>query len=504
MRTKSSIYNFIVRLITSIVPSFLGLILNNLIIRKYGSDVNGVLGTINQLISLMTVFEGGFTLATTVALYKPYLNHEVEKINNILGTTKSIFTRVGIISFFITLILTFFAPIFIKSSLETETISILLMIFSINFMLQFFVTTKYTIMFSVGQKEYIIALISLFTNIFSQLVLIFLVMNGYGIVLVRTIALLVYIIQIPFIIILFKKHFPLFNFKSKTRDFSILESTKDIFTQKIATLVFGSTDMIIISFAISTKMASVYQLNYMIFAFIKSILYSLVLAPFHAFGQLNAEGEIDKLRKYYKIYQFISIIVINILITTTIILVLPFLKLYTNGINDVNYLNLYYVILFSVCTVFELISNILGSLSNSKGDFFEMKYIAIIMAIINITISIFLVKPYGITGVLFGTLIAYLVGLIIQLHLVHIKTLKGGLIFFMRLLFLNIPLSALIFKLSLNLDIVFNNYFNFFTTGILVFMLVFFLITIFNILTNFNLVKESYNIIRKKYVFNKN
>lgn len=494
MRTKSSIYVFIVRLISNIFPSILGIILNNLIILKFGSDINGITSTIGQILNFLTIFEGGFTLATNIALYKPYLDKDTNRINNILSATRIIYIRVGCLITFIALIISFASPYFIKSDLDKNIIIIIFIIAITNICIEFLFNMKYSIMFAVSQKEYINSLVVLIFNIISQALSIVTILLGGNIISIKLVALIIPLLRMPFIIKLLNKNFPNINFKSKSPDFSVLHTTKDVLAQRLAGLVFGSTDMVIISIMINTMYASVYSVYNMIYSFLKSIIFSMVLAPFNAFGQLYAEGDNIKLADYYKIYQFISIISINIFITTANILVLPFVKLYTKNVIDINYIDYNFALLFSAFCVLEIISNILGLLVNSSGHFKEMKKMAIISAVINIICSLILVRPFGIKGVVFGTIIAYCVLDSFLLFQVHIKMLKKGLFDFLFIIAQNFILSIIILVYSKKINLNFNNYFDFILNGIIVSIVVTFITFSINTAINYKLV---YSMLKK-------
>lgn len=492
MRLKRSFYVFITKLLSTIIPSVLGVILNNLIIRNYGSDLNGVAGTINQFLIFITIFEGGFTLASTVKLYKPYLENNTEEISVILSTTRRIFLRIGIVVLIVSVIASFILPNFIKSDLDKSVISVLMLIASFNICLQFLFSTKYQIMFAASQKEYISGSISIVFGVITQIIMVIMVMRNVNIVLVRSISLVMFFIQLPFIIYVFRKNFPSVSFKSVKTDLSILKSTKDIFSQKVASLVFGSTDLILLSVFVNTKVSSVYAVNMMIFSIIKSLLISFILAPLNAFGQLFVLGEKKKLSDYYMMYQFISIILIGIFLTTTLIMTKPFLLIYTDGVNDVNYVNQVAITLFTFVNFFELISNILGGLTNSIGMFFEMKRIAIGMALINIIISILLVKEFGINGVLIGTFVGYVFAIVFQLRLVYIITLNEKPYFFIKLTFLNVFLSAGLFVLITRFDLTLLNYVDFVIKSGFVFISVSFVYLIVNFLVYRKLSQKTY------------
>ena len=57
-KTKSSIYNAIVTLVSTALSSLLALISTNLILKNYGSDFNGVIATVNQILNVLMLVEG--------------------------------------------------------------------------------------------------------------------------------------------------------------------------------------------------------------------------------------------------------------------------------------------------------------------------------------------------------------------------------------------------------------------------------------------------------------
>ncbi len=499
MRTKSSIYNMIVKLIASILPSILGIFLNNLIILKFGSDINGIVATFTQIVNFLTIFEGGLTLATNVALYKPYVEKKYSLINDILTATKIIYFRIGIIISLISIIIALLIPRVVNSTLDNSFTTLLFLIISANLTIQFLFSMKYDIMFSVSQKEYISNMYKMIFNILSQCASIAVIMFGASILSVKLISLIVISMRIPVLVLLFKLYFPSIGFKSKTPDFSVLTTTKDVLYQKLALLVFDSTDLFVISIFISTLYASVYAVHNMIFTFIKVIVFSIVLAPFNAFGQLFSEGLNENFIEYNTRFQFISIVTTSVFISTTSILIIPFIKLYTRNVSDINYIDIRFAMMFSVLCTMQILSNVLGVLINSAGKFREMKYIALIGAIVNITVTMALVRSLGINGVLIGSIIAYIFMLLFQTVLVHIKMLKKGLKKFVVILIENIILSVTIIYTSFMIPIHFDNYVQFILVGGLVFGAIAILVISSNFLLNMKLSAAIFNQIKNGF-----
>lgn len=484
MRTRSSIYNMIVKLAASVLPSVLGVFLNKLIISKFGSDINGLVSTFGQVMNFLTIFEGGLTLATNVALYKPYVDKNYSLINNILTATKIIYLRIGIIISIISIIIALLIPRIVNSGLDNNFITILFLIISANLIIQFLFGMKYDIMFSVSQKEYISNIYKMIFNILSQCASIAVILFGANILSVKLISLIVITMRIPVLVLLFRFHFPSIGFKSSTPDFSVLKATKDVLFQKLALLVFDSTDMVIISIFISTMHSSIYSVYNMIYTSIKLIIFAIVLAPFNAFGQLYSERLTEKFSEYNTRFQYISICVANVFISTTSILVIPFIKLYTKNVSDINYIDAGFAMLFSIFCSMQILSNVLGVVTNSTGQFREMKFISLAGAIINIIVSMLLIGTLGIRGVLIGSIVAYIIMLFFQMYLVHIKMLKNGLIRFLSILIENIFFSIILIYSSFKFPIYFSNYFHFILVGGEVFIIIMISVLLYNYLLN--------------------
>lgn len=471
----------IVQLLSNILPGIFAIILNNLIITRFGSEVNGLLATFSQILVFLTIFEGALSLATNVKLYSPYLDNDFDRINEFLTATRIIFFRIGIFVLAMTLIIPFFLPFFIRSSIDDSTIKLLFMILGFNLCIKFFTTSKYQVLFYVAQKEYIINSAGVIIELLSLMVSIYVLLKGGDILTIKSIAFIIGLIRVPTIFMLFKRNFPRANFKSENPNYSISKSTSDVLYQNFTFLIFNSTDLIVISTLINTLSASVYAVYNMIFTFIKRIILAFVLAPFNAFGQLAASGNNFELLRLYKLFQFFSISLTTILLTSTNILVIPFIRLYTRGVSDINYVNHVFSFLFTIYVFFEITSNILGLMSNSAGKFKEMKSISAIGAVLNIVFTLIFVKPLYLNGVLLGSIVGYSVMLYFQIKLVHIEFLKGGLRQFLMLLFQNIALSTILVFLSFQLNIVLNNYLDFFLLSISVTTLISIIVVFVNI-----------------------
>lgn len=91
-----------------------------------------------------------------------------------------------------------------------------------------------------------------------------------------------------------------------------------------------------------------------------------------------------------------------------LILMIPFMNVYTAGIKDAQYIRPVTAMLFTVIVLARSIRTPAMTMIMAVGHYKETKRAAIIEAGINISVSLLLVRPLGINGVLIGTVCSYL------------------------------------------------------------------------------------------------
>lgn len=496
MRIKKTFLVFISRLLSTLLPGLFSLIVNYLVINRYGSDVNGLIATIAQFTGLLTIFEGGFSLASNVALYKPYIENRKNEVNEILSATRIVYLRLGSITSIVIALLTLIGPYIFKTDVDRIVVSLLILITTGHLAMNFFIFSKYTVIFNASQTEYILEFIQVGINTLSQIISMILIISGSSFIVFKLVALIVPILRYPIVRYFFKVKFPEVDYKSPTKNFQAIKTTGNVFIQNIASIIFSSTDILILSIVVGTKIASVYAVYSFVYAFVKGILMSMISAPFNAFGQIHSEGNLKDLSSFFKIFQWFSMTVTTIFLVSVQSVIIPFVRLYTQRVTDVEYVIPLVAFLFSINAFFEIYLNVFGSIANSSGKFKEMRNISLVGAIINLGLSLLLVHKYGIVGVLLGTLIAYIFMMIQQSHLVNQKILKHGISQTIRIILINGIILFSMFYFISSLKLVFSDYFEFLLKGSVIFVLSSVAISVLNSVLNIPLFKLSYDFYR--------
>ena len=89
---KKIVLNMVSALLLEAVSLVCAFILPRLIMVNFGSEYNGIVSSVSQFLSFITLLRGGIGGVTRAALYKPLLENDIKRISEILRATE-IFMR---------------------------------------------------------------------------------------------------------------------------------------------------------------------------------------------------------------------------------------------------------------------------------------------------------------------------------------------------------------------------------------------------------------------------
>lgn len=429
-RTKKFVSNAISSFMLQAVTMVAGLIIPSLMIRTYGSEINGLIGSVSNFVRYFTLVEAGLASAAIYALFKPLANKDNEAISGIVSATRIFYFKSGY--FFVALILgcSVLYPCFIKTeSLPSFQVGLLVLVIGCAGVLNFFVMAKYRALVTADQKLYIINYLRIISVIVNTIVVVVLTRMDVNIVLLRVVALLS--VFIPPVVMHFyiKKYYGFVNYKAKPNN-EALNKRWDALILQILGLVHTSAPIILATIFTSLSQVSVYT----IYAMIVTMGVTQIIIVFNAgisasLGELIALKDMDLFRKVYNQYEFMTYAIITLFYSTTMVMLLPFIKLYSRNFTDANYYQPTIAVLFVVNALLFSIKSPQGTLITSAGLFKETKYQTLIQALIAIILGSVLAKFFGLKGILIGLIVSNLyrdIDLIIfmpkKLHNAKIRT----------------------------------------------------------------------------------
>lgn len=406
MRSKSVILNILTNLILQFITIIYGFIVPKIIISNYGSNVNGLISSITQFLAYITLLESGFGPVVKSLLYKPIAKKNKEEIENILKTSEKFFRKIAIIFILYIIILCFVYPMINTLKFDYLYTISLIIIISISTFCEYYFGMTYKLYLQSEQKTYIISIIQILTYILSIFSILICVKIGVTIQIIKLISGIIFILR-PLLQNMYVKRKFKINLKNANDNFEI-KNKYDGLAQHIAYVIHTNTDITIITFFCNMLEVSVYSVYYLVVKGVKAIIQAFSSGIDSIFGDMLAKNEEDNLKIKFNIYEVLYLTIITICFTCTIILIVPFIKVYTKGITDVNYIRPCFGVLIVISEYIWAIRLPYSSTVLAAGKFKETRVGAWIECITNIIISMILVFKFGIVGVAIGTIFAML------------------------------------------------------------------------------------------------
>lgn len=403
---KKIIYNASSSIIVQLVTIISGLIVPRLIITSFGSEVNGLVGSITQFIAYIALLEAGFGGVVRAALYKPLAENDTNKISAILSESKRYFNKISILFIVYVAVLMLLYPIFVKGSFDNLFIVSLILIISLSTLAQYYIGITYSIFLYADSKIYIINIIQLITVVSNTFFTIILVNFNQNIHIVKSVSALVYILRPIFLMLYVQKNYNI-KFESKLEE-NLLSQKFNGLVHHIAWYLHSNLDIIILSLLGNLKQVSVYTVYQMIVSGLVALITAFLGGLESIFGTKLATDKLKKLQNDFNLYSFLVINVVFVIFYVAFCMIVPFVKLYTSSVSDTNYIFPAFSYVLLLAQMIYCLRIPYHSIVTASGKFKETQNSAFLETLLNLVISIALVRQFGLLGVALGTVIAML------------------------------------------------------------------------------------------------
>ena len=383
-----------------IVNLLVGLFLPRLYLAVYGSEINGAISTVNSFTSYFTYLEAGLGLTLIHALFKPLAENNTKELNGILSYAKKRYQNISLIYFILVVAFSLIFP-FTKATQDIGRIEFSLLIFVIGIYgsLDFFTMSKYRVLLTADRKEYVISnamtLAQAFRFVFTWILLQF----QMSVVLVKLVPIFTLLIRSIILRIYIKTHYKNISY-TEQEQISITETKNhwDALLLQISISTSIALPTILISQILDYREANVYAVYSLVISAMISITSSLSSGVAPMFGKSIAEKK--NIQSTYRIFDFAVACIISIVFSITAVMLLPFVKLYTSVVNDVNYIHPAYAILMSIWGALYAYRIPVTAVVNAAGIYRENRIHNIINLAIQVILGLFATIFFGIPGLI--------------------------------------------------------------------------------------------------------
>lgn len=398
--------NLIFGFSSEILAILLGIVIPKLTLTSYGSEINGLLSSVTQIYSYITLLEAGIGTATLQALYKTLGKKDVAKTNAVLAATNKYYHRTGGLYLVAIILFSIIYPLCVKSDIPVATIVLVIILNGIGSVINFFFQGKYMLLLQAEGKNYIQSSLTMVVNLLKNLTKIVLMGKGMDVVAVQMVAVAVSVIQMMYISWYIHRYYKWIDLSVKP-DLKAISQSKNVMIHQICGLVLNNTDTLILTIVCGLKIVSVYSMYTLLFSMISMALNTISNSVVYYISQVFHTDRI-LYNKLIDSFEVCYMAIVFSLYSVADFFILPFMKLYTSGVTDINYIDEKLPLLFIMTYLLNCGRKSSMITIDTAGHFKLTQNRAIIEAVINLAVSLFAVRYLGIYGVLLGTIVALL------------------------------------------------------------------------------------------------
>lgn len=435
-------YNILVSILYQFVAAAVGLVLPRFILSAYGSEINGIVQSVNQFLSYTIMLECGLGGMIAASFYKPLAYSDNNAISDIYLNTKKFFSRIAAIYFVFIIAFALSSKALIHTSYDKTFVSSLVFILGISNYFSYYFAMSEQILLRADQKIRISQSFQIVAILLNALLCIVLIKAGAGIHIMKIASGLCFLVTPLGVKLYVRKHYSLS--KTITDKSRKLPQKSDGLAHHISFFIHSNTDMVIINIFKGVKEVSVYAIYTMVTVAIGNFLKAIANGISAKLGNIIAKDDSENLNSTFEIYCTVNMALSTYACIMLALFIVPFVRIYTDGITDINYIRPIFAYFLVAAEWVSFIKIPYAAPITSAGHYRQTKFGAIAEAAINICVSLILVHKAGITGVVFGTLLAVSFRTIYFIWYLSRNILKRSAFLFIKSAFVNLALAILI------------------------------------------------------------
>lgn len=416
MRTLNSLKNALGNFANSIVLNLLRFISRIVFVKTLDSVYLGINGLLSNVLGLLALAELGIGTAISYSLYKPLHEKNEEKCKSLMKFYRTAYRIIALVVLILGLALLPFLPWFIKDTAGIQNLSLIYLIFLGNMVISYLFSYKRTLI-TADQKNYKITPYLIFYNFLTtvgQIVILLIFKNYILYLLVQTVCIILENLTVNNYI---NKKYSYLNDINNAKKIEknelgeIKTNIKALMLHKVGSYVLSATDNIVISKFIGIVTVGVYSNYVLIHSAISNFIYVFISNTTASLGNLIAEGDKEKRYKVFEEMNFLAFSLYGVSALCLLFVFNPFIEL----IFGQKFLLPFIVVILIVLNYYLVgINQVPVIFQSAAGVYKYDRYVPLIEAFSNLIISVILVHFIGLSGILLGTFISYLLPLIIK------------------------------------------------------------------------------------------
>lgn len=404
MRKKLLAKNTIASMLSQLTALICGFILPRFFLQHFGSEVNGLVNSITQFLGAISFLELGIGAVVQSALYKPLADKDDQKISCVVVSANRFFQRLAKILLGYVIVLVVVYPVIVNQNFGYLYTATLIGAMSVSSFAQYYFGIVNSLLLNADQRGYIQYCAQIITLILNTIICVVLISLGRSVQFVKLVSSLIFLTRPLALRAYVNKKYKIDWNISYTEE-PIKQKWNGV-AQHIAAFILDGTDTLVLSVFSTLSNVSVYSVYLMLINGIKGLFLSLTNGIRALLGDMWAKQEIEHLNQFFDWVEWSIHTGTVFLFSCTAVLIVPFIQVYTKGINDVNYIQPLFAVLLTAAYAMYCFQIPYHIMVLAVGHYKQTQKYFITASLINLSVSILMVYKFEIIGVALGTLAA--------------------------------------------------------------------------------------------------
>ena len=407
-RLKNSALNLATGLLGRMLTIILNFAVRTIFIHCLDEAYLSVNGLYSNILTVLSLAELGFGSAMVYHMYEPMATHNYQKVAGLLLYFKKVYFVVGVVIVALGLCVIPFMDVIIKDKPDVPLLTLYYVVFLLNSGLSYCFAAYKGTLFSADQRDYVKTNVQNMASIIQAVlqVLLLLLFRAYLVYLLVQLAGTVFV-NACVAYLAGKKYPEVSKYKNEQLNDGekqqLLKNTGALFLTKVGHVALNGTDNIIISAVVGVLWVGRLSNYTLICDSVTSVLCQITAAITGSLGNFFATEDKHAGYALFRKVEFLNFWLYGFSFIALATLLDPFIRIWAG---ERFVLGLPISIAIAINFFVAGYMNTLWVFRSTIGLFKQGKFRPILVAILNIILSIFLGKLWGVFGVLFATFLS--------------------------------------------------------------------------------------------------
>lgn len=399
MRKEKSLKNLLTSVIPYIALTILGFLRLKVLLEKLGVEIYALNQVFINIFAYISLAEAGIGTLVTQLYYKHFVSNDKEKINVIYSTSQHVLKIISVIMIGVGIVISFFLKLLTKNSLSLIYMQIVFMLYLLRSVMEYLMYAPRFVL-TADQKAYKVNLeinVYRILEIIAEIIILQFYQN-YAVILLSSIV--IRYISYYRANRIAKKEYPwLHTVKERVQ----IKGMGSVIAHKVAGTVYSNTDILLTSAFLEPLQVTIYSSYNYIIKFINDFIYMFAAAITASMGNVLYKDDLSKQKEVFEKINSIFIFLAMALCVPLYWCIDAFIKLWLGADKIVENITL---ILMLLTLYTSITTRPFLVIRDAKALYKESRIVAILEALINLILSIILIKKFGLTGAVFATIVA--------------------------------------------------------------------------------------------------